>query len=713
MLRNRVFLVFIALIVAGLVVAGGLYAVQFFPVLIPKQTGNQMLREWVSENTNAELTTGWIAPLAFPSPGIQIKNIELKLPDRKGDPSEFFKAESVKVAADGWALILDQRVVWKEIIVEKPFIVVVREPDKDINVSRWARDMPLKNRPPSIPENSFIKWMIKDAIKKALPAGKNEWAKLLVLSKLEINDARVRVYDRARGKRALLAPVDLKDVDLIISGKSIAEPVDFELSFPFPQGHGTSPAGRMRFQGTFEIGEDLDRPSVKIVSLSGNWQGITIHSLTGDAKLKPSPSFNANVNLTVSYSSFYRAVTWPPIAHSKTLPFTSGSGKFNLQARAWGPDPKKPFNVHYKGKARLFNMDWDPGRVISRISGFDTTARLNDGVFTTPWVNVKVGGNKVRGKTRILERKLPKFIIDMESDYVDLEKFFVGRKLRKRYGKTLLPMRTEWEGSVRLGEGVYKKMRIRDVEGSWRVPKSRVLRFSELRFKSCDGTYVESGRSYVDFNHLTTYRFRFDGRIRDMDITKFTDQVFDTTVFLHGDIKGDGYVTGAFVSGEFVTRRLDGKLAITGTDGYFEGYNPVGAVFRYLGAKVPQRIRGLRYDRMTADVEIKNGVAYTENLVVTAPALRGDISGWIDFHSQHCNLKIKLSLFGELADLVKTLPIAGEPLAYVGENTVALYIRTYGHWDRLKYAPWGPMNAEPPKLPEAWHGKKQPLRTEQ
>ncbi|MFO8056441.1 MAG: AsmA-like C-terminal region-containing protein [bacterium] len=705
--KRRGCFVLVAFLVAGLVVAGGLYAVQFVPLLIPEKTGNQMLRQWVSRNTNAILETGWIAPIAFPSPGIRIKNIELKLPGRKGEPAEFFRAESVKVAANGWELLVHQRVEWKKITLIKPEIVIVREPDGKINAARWAKDMPLKNRPPAPPEDSFVKWMIKDAIKKALPADKNEWASLFALSSFEIKDGRVRAYDRARGKKALLAPVDLGDVDFTFSGKSIKEPVHFELSFPFPQGEGLKPDAKMRFQGTLEVGEDLERPSVRVVSLSGGWQGISVNSLTGRASLKPEPSFEAKINATTDYSSFYRVVTWPPVAHSKTLPFTSGSGRLNVQARVWGPAPDKVSKIHYRGKAEIMDMDWDPGRVVSGITGINTTARLNDGVLTTPWMNVKVGGNKVRGKARILEREYPKFIINLESDYVDLAEFFVGRKLRKRYGDKLLPMRTEWEGRVRLGEGVYKKMRIRDVRGQWEVPKSRVLTFPELRFKSCGGTYVESGRSYVDFNHLTTYKFRFDGRIRDMDITTFVDQVFDATIFLHGDMRGDGYITGAFVSGEFVTRRLDGRLAITATDGYFEGYNPVGAIFRYLGAEVPEPLRGLQYDRMTANVEIKNGVGYTEDLVVTAPGMLAEVMGWIDFHSKHCNLKIKISFFGELADIIKSMPVVGEPMAYVGENTVALYIRAYDHWDRLKYAPWAPMNDDPPPLPEA-AGREKP-----
>ncbi len=708
MFKNRGCFIFITLLVAGLVVAGGIYVVQLLPVLIPKQTGNEMLQEWVSENTNASLETGWIAPLAFPSPGVQIKDIELELPDRKGNPAEFFRADSIKVAADGWELLFHRKPAWKEILLVRPSIVVVRGPDKTINVARWAKDMPVKSRPDKPADDSFFRWMIKDAIKQALPSGKNEWAGLFTLSRFEIRDARIRAYDRAHGKKALLKPVDLRDVDLVISGKSIKEPVDFRLSFPFPQGHGTEPSGRLSFHGIIEIGEDLDSPSIKIVSLSGGWEGISINSLAGRASLKPEPSFNANVDVTVAYPSFYRIVTWPPVAHSKTLPFTSGSGKFNLKARVWGPAPEKKSKVHYQGKARLYDMAWDPGRVISEITGFNTTATLDDGVMTTPWMDVKVGGNKIRGKARILERKYPKFIIDLESEYVDLAKFFVGRKLRKRYGKKLLPMRTEWEGRVKLGEGVYNKMRIRNVEGKWQVPKSRVLRFPELKFDSCDGTYVESGRSYVDFNHLTTYKYRFDGRIRDMDITKFVDQVFNTTVFLHGDLKGEGHIRGAFVSGEFITRRMDGKLNITATDGYFEGYNPLGAILSYLGAKVPERLQGLKYDRMTASVEIKNGVAYTEDLVVTAPGLRAEVMGWIDFHSQHCNLKIKVSFFGELADIVKTLPVVGEPVAYVGENTVAIYIRAYDHWDYLKYAPWGPMDPDPPALPEAALDKKGP-----
>ena len=103
---------------------------------------------------------------------------------------------------------------------------------------------------------------------------------------------------------------------------------------------------------------------------------------------------------------------------------------------------------------------------------------------------------------------------------------------------------------------------------------------------------------------------------------------------------------------------------------------------------------------MSADVTLKNGVAYTENLVVEAPGLKGEVKGWINFTTQHCDLKVKLTLFGELAGLARLIPVAGEPTARAGADLSSIYVRVSGHWDSLKYSVYNPLDPSMPAPPE-------------
>lgn len=264
----------------------------------------------------------------------------------------------------------------------------------------------------------------------------------------------------------------------------------------------------------------------------------------------------------------------------------------------------------------------------------------------------------------------------------------------------MLPMKTEWGGRIELGEGVYKKMRMQNAVGRWFIGHDRVLKFPELTFNACGGSYFESGRSFVNFNDLEVYDFRFDGRLRGVDITQLVDQFWDTTVFIHGRARADGHVTGKFRNGKFSVPNLDGKLSLTVSDGFFEGYHLVGAAFKAFGQPPPKELAGLRFNRMTADAILSKGVAYTDNLVIEAPGLKGEVRGWINFVNQTCDLKVKVTLFGELAALVRMIPLAGGPAAQLGQGMTAIHLRVSGPWDNLKYALDNPLDPSPPAPPE-------------
>ena len=243
-------------------------------------------------------------------------------------------------------------------------------------------------------------------------------------------------------------------------------------------------------------------------------------------------------------------------------------------------------------------------------------------------------------------------------------------------------------------------MKLINAKGTWDVTNKRFLTFPELEFESCGGRYVESGRSWIDFNDPTDYKFRFDGQIRDMDMTQFADQVFDTTTFLHGRADADGYVTGMFSEGEFVTRSLGGEIDIKFKDGYFEGFNLFGSIMNFFQLEVPEDFKGQKFKIMTADARFENGVAYTQKLRVESLALEADAKGWIDFGSQHTDLKIKIVLLRPVNRLMKDLPLLGLVTGPAGDMVTTIYVRTYGHWDYLNYAPWNPLDDSPPEPPK-------------
>ncbi|HUT55900.1 MAG TPA: AsmA-like C-terminal region-containing protein [bacterium] len=687
--------------VAALVVVLGLLAAQYLPGLIPASSGREMLSEWIEENTNAELAAGYVAPLFLPGLGVQVRDFELKLKNGDGGSERFFSAKAIKVVADTSELIRGRRIVWKEIIVEDPRIWLVRGGDGKWNAARWIREMPVRKKGEAKPsqsadQESVFVWMIKDSLKRSLPTTGGGLEDLLRMERVEVSNANVSALDLNRGKKIFLAPVNLAGVNFRFDGAYGDQPARFSASLPFPQTSGSS-GPVFSFNGTIRA---YGSGEISVTSLSGKWPGISINSLSGVLKLSPKFSFDANLDLTASFPAVKRAAMWPPLARSKTIPDMEGQGSGRVKLHAWGPAPQRAAKVHYQGTLELFGMTWDPGRVIAPLQDISATIYLEDGQVRMPETLIRLAGTRVRGGGVMTESRTPRFDIDAATDFVDFKKLFRPRRTRLKAGQPMMGMMTRWGGHVFIKQGVYNKIEIADAKGNWDVTNKRFLTFPELRFNACGGSYTESGRSWVDFNHPTDTRFRFDGRIRGMDMTSFTDQLFNTTTFLHGMADADGFITGRFVSGEFVTRDLNGDLDITVRDGFFKDFNLVGKILTFFKLPAPSELADMKFRTMSSNVRFDRGVAYLTNLKVDSAALSGEAQGWIDFATHNTDLKIKLNFLGPFALIMKGLPLVGIVTGPAGEAVSTLYVRAYGDWDHLQYAAWNPLDNAPPSPPE-------------
>lgn len=681
--------------------AGGLWAVQRVPLIVPQRTSDEILAEWIEENGNAEVTAGYIAPLFYPGIGIQIRDLDLKFVEKGGRRTDFFSAKAIKVVLDSSELLHKRAVVVKEVIVVEPGVTLVMEPSGKFNVARWAKDIPAAKKKeeepaPARKDESLIAWRVKEVLRQYKPTADTGLQNLLKMERVRIEKARVRLVDNCKSKKFLRAPMNLSNINVDFNGALGDKPAGLDLSMPFPQGYG-SRARPLRLHARLKAPSN---EKIAITSLTGGWSDIRFHQANATLRLKPSFSFDANLDATASFPNIHEVATWRPVAFSKTMPDMDGRGKGRVRVHVWGPDKKKAAKVHYQGKVDLYDMMYYPGRVTGPIHHLDTTIHLDDGIARMDPTTVVVEDNRITGSGYIKEAKNPRFVLNVSSDLVDFKTFFQPRKTRYKRGDKMLPMRTLWGGHAELGEGRYGKIRLYDAEGTWDVTNKRHVTFSDLYFRACGGSYTESGRSWINFNDPVIYRFRFDGKIRDMDMTAFVDQIFDTTTFLHGSVDADGFVKGRFNDGEFEARSLNGHIKFTVKDGYFEGFNLVGNAMALFGMKVPEDFAGQKFRLLTCHATFKDGVAYTDDLYVESRSLKADVKGWIDFATSHTDMKIKLSFARPVSKFMRDLPAVGAILGPTGDAVTTVYVRASGHWDYLEYSVWNPMEDGPPAGPD-------------
>lgn len=683
---RRLWPALVALAVAAGVMAAGISLFQHLPRLFPKASGQEMLAQWVEENTGATLSAGYIVPLFYPGIGFQIRDLELRIPDGKGE-STLFAARSVKVVADRTELLDHKKIKVRQIILDRPRVYLSRDGAGRWNVSVWLKNRK-KKEPPDPEKMGFWRWLVYDSLKEVIPTADTDLPRLLSGGRLRVIGAEIRVVD---GKRKLLKPIHLTRINLEVDG---GLPARVSLKVPFPQNEGQggdllSISGAVRAKSNHA----LDVSSLKV-----DWPGLAIHSLSGSVNFKPL-AFDARIDTTCSYPAFKRIAMWGPIARSGTIPDTEGSGTGHIKAHVWGLDRSRVSRVHYEGTVTLKDFTFDPGRVIAPIEDVNATAELKDGEVWLPETTVKIGGMPVTGSMRMIEARDPIFIIDAHADAIDFGRLFKKSRHQDPPGTPMGRMRTQWEGSARLNKAIYGKMVAEEVKGKWKVTNQRLLTFPELTFRACGGSYVESGRTYVDYNHRDEIYMRIDGRAHDVDITAFTDQIFNTTTFLHGRFNTQGYITGTFVKGKLDNRSLNGHLPVKIRDGYFAGYNFVGEVFKVFGASVPEEYQGQHFNRMTATVELKRAVAVFNDLSAEAFGLKAAAQGWIDFPGHTTDIKIEAQLLKPVWGLIKAVPLVGVITGPVGEAVTTLYIRVSGRWDKLQYSAFNPLDQSSPPPP--------------
>ena len=683
-------------IVALVVMFGGIFAAISLPAYLPNKPGSDILEQWVDQNLKAEFRAGYIAPLFWPGIGFQIRDLELKLKDENGNTGDLFSCEAIKVVIDGPKLIKNKKVVTNEIILVHPNLSLTRYRSGEISVAKWAKTLAGEPKKKSTynPDESFIKWAIKDTLEKSAPTAEKDIEGLLKMSLIKIEDLELHIKDYGRGKKGkgkklLLAPVDMENINLVFNGTTKDNPANFEIRLPFPQMKGQRPGPLFKLKGVVSA---KGNEEVTLQDIKGGWSDISIYNLSGKIKLKPF-KFNAHLSAKASFPAVKRAAMWPPVARSKTMPDMEGSGGGLINVSVWGPDLSRAAKVHYKGEIELQGLDFDPGRVIVPIQDMRTTITLNDGELQMPLTHLQVGEFGIDGYGKLIEAKSPIFEIYTQSDYIDFSRLFRSRKRRYERGDTMMKMRTIWRGTANVKKAVYGKMKLTNGVGKWSVTNKRLLTFPELTFNSCQGKYIESGRSWVDFNHPVDYKFRFDGELQEIDITEFTDQVFDTTTFLHGTFSGTGHVTGMFVEGEFIPRTLGGEMDAVVKDGYFEGFNLIGGILTFLKMDVPEDLRGQKFKIMKGKVKLDRGVAYFEDTYVESASLSAHVNGWIDFATKHTDLKIKLHFGGPYTKFLSDIPIVGR----MSDAASIVYVEPYGHFDYLKYKMWDPNDTARPR----------------
>ena len=337
--------------------------------------------------------------------------------------------------------------------------------------------------------------------------------------------------------------------------------------------------------------------------------------------------------------------------------------------------------------------------MIAPLSNFHGTATLANGVIDIPETELQVGGIPLRASGKIEEAYAPRFVLQTAAEEVDFSKFFMRHPgPAPDPNAEMKPMRSRWEGDAKIGKGFYGKRVARELQGHWSVDTDRVLRFAHLTCRAYKGTY-EDNFSWVSFNHPTDVVFYFNGTIRKMNVQTFVAGILDTTTFVDGDFGGRGYITGKFVNGEFDTESLNGEFKVNVHDGKLIGLNLFIKALTFLGLPFKEEQYGQSFEKLSAEVTFRDGVAYSDDLVLRNWDLEAHAAGSIDFVHETVDLRIAVYPLETLSTLTKPIPLLGAIVNQTQESLFGYYAKVQGNWNEPKISPYLPLTERTPTRP--------------
>lgn len=677
------------------------------------------IKAWIESRLNAEVELGLIFPILYPGPGFECHDLKLCLkPEPAAAAEKFLEIKSLKVILDQPALFKERRLLWKELILDSPSVYLRRGPDKHFAVKDLIKPKPAV---PALPEpQGWLGKAIRDNLQAQLPDPEHRFAAILNLELVRVNNASLEIVDQGKPKPGLVAPLKLAGLDFSLHGMSQSEPGRFEARGRFPQDRGADrPDGPLLvLSGKLEVD-----PATRLVTLSevtGAWGETQVNS----ANLTVG-SVNHQVRLTldadadVALEQLNSVLTWPPIHRTSVVDPIRAWGRARVKVHLEGPDRSRAWRMRYSGRADLSGAGLDPGRVIAPLSEFKGTATIANGVIDIPETDLQVGGVPIRASGQIEEAYAPRFVLKTEAEEVDFSKFFMSHPgPEPDLNAEMKPMRSRWEGDLRIGKGFYGKRVAREIQGHWSVDTDRVLRFSNLTCRAYKGTY-EDNFSWVSFNHPTDIVFYFNGTIRQMDAQTFVQGLLDDTTFVDGDFGLKGYVTGRFKNGEFDTASLNGEFMVNVHDGKLMGLNLFIKVLTFLGLPFKEEQYGQSFERLRAEVTFRDGVAYSDNLVLRNWDLEAHAAGSIDFVRETLDLRVAVYPLETLSTLTKPIPLLGAIINQTQEALFGYYAKVQGNWDNPKISSYLPLLEKMPTRPaprsldeslRAW-GRKQSQET--
>jgi uncharacterized protein YhdP len=281
---------------------------------------------------------------------------------------------------------------------------------------------------------------------------------------------------------------------------------------------------------------------------------------------------------------------------------------------------------------------------------------------------IAFSGSIGRREKQVGSRK--QILFQLSSPQLDLDPLFSKREETIPISfEKVRDLLSHWsfKGKVDIGQGKYRMLDYQDLKIEMKTVNDKLL-FHPLQSK-VDGGDIW-GEAWIQPTEKGI-RFEIKPRISNIEAKAFLGTLLQKNEEEKVTVSGRIHINQVELRGEGenfqkMKESLNGKLRLEVEKGVIEKFNILSKIFSILNVsqlltgRLPDlKTRGLPFHQITANIQVKDGIASTDDFVVDSDAMRITLIGKVDLGKNQIDARIGVHPLGTLDTVLSKVPIAG------------------------------------------------------
>jgi uncharacterized protein involved in outer membrane biogenesis len=249
-----------------------------------------------------------------------------------------------------------------------------------------------------------------------------------------------------------------------------------------------------------------------------------------------------------------------------------------------------------------------------------------------------------------------------------------------------------FDGKVEIEKGNYRSLHYQNLKGEMKTVDGTLF-IRPFQFKSYDGDFWGEGWIKPTERGI---KFEIKPRISNMEAKAFIRTVFqkegEARVMLTGRVHIDKVeLRGEGEDSQKMKESLNGSLRFEIEKGMIERWIILSRIFSilnvsqlFMGRLPDLKTKGLPYHNMMATVQIKDGIASTEDFLVDSDAVRITLFGKVDLGKNFIDARIGVHPLVTIDKILSNVPITGYILTGKDKGFVSFFYDVKGNLDDPK-----------------------------